>query len=141
MTVSPRIRRRVRERARNRCGYCLAPQYLLNCPLELDHLVPAAQGGGDDEANLWLACSLCNTFKSDQRQARDPLTSQIVRLYNPRVDRWSDHFAWNSDGTLIIGRTPIGRGSVVALQLNNEYAVNVRAVWVRVGIHPPRESD
>ena len=141
MSVSPRVRRRVRQQARNRCGYCLASQYLLNCPLELDHLIPPGHGGSDDEENLWLACSLCNTFKSDQVEAGDRLTGQVVRLYNPRRDRWSDHFQWSSDGILIVGRTPIGRASVDALQLNNEYAVNVRAIWIRVGLHPPSESN
>ncbi len=88
-----------------------------------------------------MTCSLCNTFKSDQFRACDPLTMQTVPLYNPRTQRWTDHFQWSLDGTLITGRSAVGRTTAFALQLNNEYAVNVRAVWVRVGLHPPSELD
>ena len=45
---------------------------------------------------------------------------------NPRKQRWSDHFRWIADGTKISGRTPSGRATVIALQLNNRVAVTVR---------------
>lgn len=31
--------------------------------LEIEHIVPLARGGNDDEANLWLAYPLCNAHK------------------------------------------------------------------------------
>jgi 5-methylcytosine-specific restriction endonuclease McrA len=54
------VRDRVREQAGNRCGYCLCPQRLLYGPLEIEHIIPRADGGSDEEENLWLACRMCN---------------------------------------------------------------------------------
>ena len=60
------LRARIREQARDRCGYCLSPQHLVLGQLEIDHILPTAKGGTDDEENLWLACRLCNGFKATQ---------------------------------------------------------------------------
>ena len=48
------LARRVREAARNRCGYCLSPQHLVLGRLQIEHLRPRASGGLTEEANLWL---------------------------------------------------------------------------------------
>ncbi|BAZ12013.1 HNH endonuclease [Calothrix sp. NIES-4071] len=36
--------------------------------------------------------------------------------------------------------TACGRATVIALQLNNVYAVTVRQAWVSAGWHPPIET-
>jgi len=110
-------------------------------PLEIEHIRPTARGGSDDEANLWLACRMCNNFKGVQTHALDPATARRVRLFNPRVQRWPQHFHWSDDGTHVQGRTPTGRATVIALQLNNVIAVTVRRAWVSAGWHPPVEAD
>ena len=33
------VDRRVREAGRNRCGYCLSPQYLVMARLEIEHII------------------------------------------------------------------------------------------------------
>ena len=86
---------------------------------------------------MWLACRLCNNFKSDQTLAGDPETGDKVRVYDPRRQVWSEHFEWNSDGTQILGRTACGRATAIALRLNNLIAVTVRRHWVAAGWHPP----
>jgi hypothetical protein len=134
---SEEVRRRVRLDALNRCGYCLAPQALVLGWLEIDHIVPEAAGGPDTEDNLWLACRLCNGYKSDQTDGLDPVSGQRVALFNPRRQRWSEHFAWSADGTHVRGLTPCGRATVIAVQLNNPLALSVRRAWVAVGWHPP----
>jgi hypothetical protein len=139
-TVSGETRTRVRLTAGDRCGYCRSPQHLVLGPLEIEHIVPAARGGSDDEANLWLACRMCNNVKGVQTHALDPISGRRVRLYNPRAHRWSQHFTWSDDGTLVQGRTAIGRATVLALHLNNVIAVTVRRAWVSAGWHPPIES-
>jgi hypothetical protein len=131
------VRRRVRARAGERCGYCLSPQHLVLGWLEVEHIVPTARGGSDDEDNLWLSCRMCNGYKGAQSSGRDPATGRRVRLFNPRRQRWVNHFAWSDDGTRIVGRTACGRATVVALQLNNVIAVMVRREWVSAGWHPP----
>ena len=65
----------------------------------------------------------------------------MVRLYNPRRQRWRDHFAWSSDFSVIIGLTATGRATVEALRLNREELVNLRRMLYTMGEHPPEERD
>jgi hypothetical protein len=132
------VRTRVRAQAGDQCGYCRTPQRYILGWLEVEHIIPKARGGTDDEENLWLACRMCNGFKGTQTHGRDPVTGRRVRLFNPRRQRWSRHYTWSTDGTRIIGRTVCGRATVVALQLNHIIAVTVRREWAAAGWHPPR---
>ncbi|MDX6696379.1 MAG: hypothetical protein QOF02_3982 [Blastocatellia bacterium] len=135
--ISESLRQRVREAARDRCGYCLSPQRLVMGILEIEHLLPRARGGGNEEENLWLSCSLCNRHKGSQTSALDPLTNSAAPLFNPRLDKWSEHFRWRADGVIIEGLTPAGRATIAALKLNNELSVEVRRNWTLAGWHPP----
>ncbi len=135
--IPDQLRARIREQADNRCGYCLSPQHLVLGQLEIDHIVPRAKGGTDDEDNLWLECRLCNGFKATQTEGRDPESGYLVNLFDPRRQRWREHFDWREDGARIIGKTPCGRATVIALQLNNWIAVMVRREWMAAGWHPP----
>jgi hypothetical protein len=135
--ISEQLRNRVREAAHNRCGYCLSPQRYVMGALEVEHLVPRAKGGSNEEDNLWLSCSLCNRYKGTQTSAIDELTATDAPLFNPRHDKWSEHFRWNAEGVRIAGLTPAGRATVEALKLNNELAVEVRRNWSMAGWHPP----
>ena len=137
--LSASIRQRVREAARDRCGYCLSPQQYVMGKLEVEHIPPRAQGGSDEDSNLWLSCSLCNRYKGSQVAGVDPFSGATVVLFNPRTQVWGEHFRWSPDGTQIVGLTPIGRATVEALQLNNELAVEVRRNWVLAGWHPPED--
>jgi hypothetical protein len=105
--------------------------------MELDHLIPVSLGGPTVEENLWLACSLCNDHKSDRIAALDPLSGELVRLFDPRRQLWSEHFAWTAGGDRIVGQTAVGRATVVALNLNRPALVTARRAWVAVGWHPP----
>lgn len=138
-TISADVRARVRLHAGDACVYCKSPQRLVLGPLEIDHIVPKARGGTDDEENLCLSCRMCNGHKSTQTQGVDALTGHLVRLFNPRTERWSDHFQWSSSGLEVVGVTTKGRATVAALQLNNVLAVMVRRSWVAAGWHPPPE--
>jgi len=134
------IERRVRQAAQHRCGYCLSPQHLVMARLEIEHIVPLAKGGTDDEANLWLACPICNGHKSDKTEAIDPETGATLPLFNPRTQVWSEHFAWTDDGLRIVGKTLVGRATVVALHLDYDPdAIAVRSYWVLAGWHPPQD--
>ncbi len=133
------VRARVRVQAGDRCGYCRSPQRYVLGVLEIEHIIPSARGGSDDEENLWLACRLCNGYKGTQTHGRDPATGQRVRLFNPRQQAWGRHFRWSADGTEVQGQTACGRATVIALQLNNPIARLVRSAWVTAGWHPPAE--
>lgn len=130
---------RLRELAGHRCGYCLSPQRLVFAPLEIEHLQPRSRGGSDAEENRWLSCPLCNGHKSDKTTSLDPLTKTEQALFNPRTQSWSEHFRWSEDGLRIIGLTPIGRATVVALHLSDDpIALEVRSHWIAAGWHPPQ---
>lgn len=138
-TIPQAIANRVREAAHNRCGYCLSPQHLVMARLEIEHIKSLAKGGKDSESNLWLACPICNRHKSDKIQAVDPVSEKVVPLFNPRTQKWSEHFQWSEDGLRILGLTPIGRATVVALHLSDDPdALLVRSYWVLAGWHPPK---
>jgi len=137
--VSPDLRRQVAKDAGHRCGYCLSDEVLTGLPLSVDHIVPVAAGGPTTRENLWLACRPCNEFKGAQTHAEDPETGEIVPLFNPRTQDRHAHFAWNDDKTRIIGLTPTGRATVMALQLNRSILVRARWRWVMAGWHPPQE--
>lgn len=140
-TYVPRgLREIVAEEAKRRCGYCLTQETVVGAPMEIDHLVPEALGGLTERDNLWLACSLCNEHKGSRVAAFDPPTGEIVRIFDPRHQSWSEHMAWSADGTRIIGRTPIGRATIVALRLNRPSLVRARRAWARVGWHPPKDG-
>lgn len=134
--VSKELDARVRSHAQNRCGYCLAPQKLLSYVLEIEHLIPKAKNGSDEESNLWLACRQCNLNKGWKTSCYDPVTSKHVEIYNPRLQIWSEHFAWSEDKTEIIGRTPHGRATVFGLRMNNDLQRIARRFWRMTGIFP-----
>jgi hypothetical protein len=139
--IPENVKTRVREAAKNQCGYCQSLQKYVLGVLEIEHIIPKASGGNDNQENLWLSCRLCNSCKGIQTKATDPVSDQTVQLFNPRTQRWSQHFTWSKDSACIIGSTPCGRATVLALQLNNIYAVTVRQAWTSVGWHPPQEDE
>lgn len=138
--VSAEVEQKIRQAAKNRCGYCLSPQHLVMARLEIEHIIPLAKGGSSEEDNLWLACPLCNRYKGDKIEAVDPQTGQAAPLFNPRTQNWFNHFRWAEDGLRIIGLTAIGRATVSALHLDDDPdALIVRSYWVMAGWHPPQE--
>jgi hypothetical protein len=138
--ISVESDRRIRAAARNRCGYCLSPQQLVMARLEIEHIIPVSKGGSSDESNLWLACPLCNGHKAGKTNEIDPLTGETVALFDPRNQNWTEHFAWSKEGIRIIGKTPTGRATVIALHLDNDSdALEVRSCWVEAGWHPPHD--
>lgn len=131
------LRQRIRRRAGNRYEYCLSHQDYIMGRLQIDHIQPLAKGGTNTEDNLCLACELCNQYKWMQTEFIDSESDELVSLFNPRLQKWQEHFTWSPEGTEIIGITPCGRATIVALRLNNNLAVIVRKNWVKAGWHPP----
>ena len=119
----------VAARARHRCEYCLAPERVSNLEFEVEHVVPLAAGGSGDLENLALACRACNVRKSHAVAAVDLLTGERVRLFNPRLDDWAEHYRLLLDGK-IEGRTRVGRATVGRLAMNREQAVRARLLWL-----------
>lgn len=109
MTVSAGQRNLVRQRAGARCEYCLLPEAVALVAHEVDHVVARKHRGSDDIQNLALSCTLCNKCKGTDLTSLDPDTGDITPLFNPRRDRWSDHFRLDGPfctASLIVDRTP-----------------------------------
>lgn len=130
------LRRRVRRRARNGCEYCRLPQAVIRPRHQVEHVVAIQHGGGDDAANLALACMHCNLHKGPNIAGRDPFTGELTRLFHPRRDRWNDHFAWR--GAMLDGLTPVGRTTIRVLAINDPPVVAIREALIGEGRLPPR---
>jgi hypothetical protein len=139
--IPAELRRRVEARAGGRCEYCKSLASISSQPFSIEHILPRARGGTGREENLALACQGCNNHKYDKIEVRDPASGDVVPIYHPRSDRWDDHFAWSDDFARILGVSPTGRGTVVALRLNREGLVNLRRVLYAAGKHPPPKPD
>jgi hypothetical protein len=122
-------------RAASRCEYCLMHQELQGATFHIEHVIPAGRGGKTDVDNLALACPSCNLHKSDRVQIVDSETGELTTLFHPRIDSWSDHFAW--DGYKLIGKTAIGRATIAALDLNHPRRHRVRQAEEMFGWFPP----
>jgi hypothetical protein len=137
--IPPKLRRRIRTRAGSHCEYCQTSEWLSGLPCEVDHIIPLSKGGLTTLDNLCLACASCNGYKQASTYATDPETGKEVPLFNPRQQRWREHFTWSEDGTRIIGLTACGRATVVTLKLNHPLVVTARSIWVTFHRHPPTD--
>jgi hypothetical protein len=133
------LRAQVRERARGYCEYCRIEETSTGHEFTLDHITPESLGGPTTPENLAYACIGCNVRKSNRTAGPDPISEEIEPLFDPRVQRWREHFCWSADTTLILGLTPTGRATVVALSLNRPSLITYRTLMIRNGIHPPIE--
>lgn len=140
MTISEQLRHQVIAEADYRCEYCKTSSRLTGIPLVMEHILPRVLEGTDDRQNLAASCYRCNEFKGVKTHAIDPEMGQLVALFNPRTQIWTEHFSWVNGGTQIAGITPTGRATVIALRLNNENIVEARAIWVEAGWHPPTDN-
>ena len=137
--IAKALREQVAKEARSRCGYCLTSSFVTGTPMEIDHIIPESLGGPTAKENLWLACSMCNDHKGNRIAAPDPSIGEVVRFFDPRRQIWMDHFGWNADGDMIVGKTGTGRATVAALRLNRVEVVEARRAWVIAGWHPPKD--
>jgi hypothetical protein len=135
MSTWSEIVRLVEKRAEQRCEYCRMHQAIQGATFHVEHIVPQSHGGSSDPDNLALSCPSCNLHKADRLQVPDPESFNAVPLFNPRVDRWPDHFRW--DGYQLLGLTNVGKATVVTLQLNHPRRLVIRHAEELLGLFPP----
>ena len=87
MAISVRVRFEVFKRDNFTCRYCgrVSPEVVL----EVDHIVPACEGGSDDPINLAACCWECNRGKSgvplsETLTGEDPHDRAVVILERER---------------------------------------------------------
>ena len=128
------VRALVRSRAGERCEYCRlheSDQPLLT--FHIEHVIPKKHHGDDDLSNLAWSCLECN--QASNLSGRDSVTTKVVRLFNPRRQRWPRHFAW--DGAVLVGLTPCGRATIDVLNINAPHRVDLRELLILGGVFPP----
>jgi hypothetical protein len=129
--MNGQLRDEVRSRARNRCEYCCLPQWLDPLMFEIEHVLARKHHGETTLENLALACFACNSYKGPNIAGRDPDSVQIVRLFHPRTDKWTDHFQWQ--GPVLVGKTPVGRATVDVLRINLAPRISQRSELMAAG--------
>ena len=126
--IPAELRRLVYERARGRCEYCLIPETVVLVAHQIDRIIAEKHGGLTEVDNLALSCAVCNKHKGSDLASIDPDTDQIVALYHPRRDKWSEHFRLK--GAKLMPLTPTGRVTVKLLQLNRAERVEERQLLI-----------
>ena len=120
------------QRAGHRCEYCRIPHPHYRLPFQVDHIIARQHGGETILANLAMACFHCNRFKGPNIAGLDPASRELIRLFNPRTDLWTDHFQF--DGAWLLGLTPIGRVTIHVLAMNADDLLLFRAEILKEGI-------
>lgn len=135
--VSESVRAQIVVRAQERCEYCHLPTRGQVATFPIDHIVSRNSGGPTTLDNLALACPSCNAYKWKHEVGVDNQTGETCRLFNPRQDRWSDHFVWsNAMYGHLEGLTSIGRGTIVRLQINSPAIITTRQLLATLGLFP-----
>ena len=116
--VPVELRRQTRDHFVNCCAYCRTAEHLTVAIFEFEHIAPRSAGGETAFENICFACPTCNRYKADRTNAIDPATQEIVPLFHPHRDAWSDHFEWNEDTTELTALTATGRATIAALRMN-----------------------
>jgi hypothetical protein len=122
------------------CAYCQGPEVLMGVTFEIEHIFPLAAGGETVLMNLCLSCPTCNRYKAARLTAYDPENHIEVPLFHPRQQVWSEHFTGNADATQLLGLTPIGRATILALQINRPVIQQLRRYWHVLKLHPRKLS-
>jgi hypothetical protein len=136
--VSAALRVLVRERAWHVCEYCLVHEEDAFHGCEVDHIRSIKHRGSTLEKNLAFACFHCNRHKGTDLGSVNTRTGMLVRFYNPRSDRWTEHFQWNDDR--IDALTDIGEVTARLLEFNHPERMAFRKALSESGRYPTVEA-
>ena len=129
------LRREVIERAAGCCEYCRIAEADRPINFAIDHVIAEKHGGQTASENLCLSCYWCNSYKGSDISSVDwSSAGQIAPLYNPRQQKWDDHF--RLEGALIAPTTINGRVTVFLLRLNVPERVEERELLIALGEYP-----
>ena len=132
--VSSELRRLVAARANNLCEYCLIAEGDTYFGCEVDHIISVKHSGATEAENLAYACVSCNRYKGSDIASISQQTGSLVRFYNPRADRWADHFAL--DGAYIRPVSEIGEVTARILRFNDTEQILEREALTAIGRYP-----
>lgn len=131
------VRKQVIERAQNCCEYCLVSQQDRIFSFEVDHIIAEKHGGSSELSNLSWSCYLCNGYKGSDIGSIDWQGSEtLTPLFNPRKQKWTDHFQLDTTTGFIKSVTAEGRVTVFLLKLNSEEHLASRQLLMQLGRYP-----
>jgi hypothetical protein len=137
--VSLELRRAVYRRANHQCEYCLIDEQDTFLGCQIDHVIAEKHGGETIFENLAVACTLCNRAKgSDIATLVD---GALTRLYNPRVELWTDHFGIAKDQITILSKTSVGQATISLLEINTNDRLLERQTLNELGLYPPFDAQ
>lgn len=131
--ISEHLRQAVAHRADHLCEYCLIHEDDTFFGCEVDHIISQKHGGPTESDNLAYACFFCNRRKGSDIGSISQ-TGEFVRFFNPRTDRWEEHF--HLEGVFIRPITKIGEVTVRILNINANDRILEREILVAAGRHP-----
>jgi len=136
--VRDELRRRAAERAYHVCEYCLVHEADLLHACEVDHVISIKHDGETVMENLANACLHCNRHKGTDVGSVARSTGRFVRFFNPRTDRWSDHFCISAGR--IEPLSEMGEVTVRILEFNQPERVLFRQLLADAGRYPTVEA-
>jgi hypothetical protein len=83
---------------------------------------------------LAYACMICNRYKGSDIGSILWKTEQFVRFFNPRKDRWKEHF--KIEEAMIISITDIGRVTSQIFRFNDMDRIKERMELISLGRYP-----
>lgn len=132
--IPERLRLAVAQRAKFKCEYCRLPEVYAIYPFEVDHIIAVKHGGLTVLENLAYCCLRCNRMKGTDLATLTPETGEIVRLFNPLIDEWQDHFEVHEG--VIYGQSDIGKATVQLLAFNTPERIIGRKLLAEGGEYP-----
>ncbi len=154
---NPDVREAVRLRANDACEYCLLPTA---GKFNIEHIIPPARWndyssgrlpgvttvsdrrGPNHIDNYAWSCPFCNGAKG--KRVSHGAGRRATRFFDPRYDRWSDHFTFPSSSgyIFIVGATEVGRvtAGLMGLDFNAggpEGPLGLRHKMILLGEYPP----
>lgn len=132
--LSTELRKLVAGRANFLCEYCLIHEKDTAFGCAVDHIISLKHGGLSDASNLAYACVFCNRFKGSDIGSIIWRTQEFTRFYNPRLDRWSQHF--RLQGSSLQPLTEIGEVTARILGLNDSDRLLEREILINQNKYP-----
>jgi len=136
--IGAETRRFAIERANAICEYCLIAEEDSYYRHQIEHIISLKHGGSSGPENLALSCAFCNRNKGSDIASLGP-DSQLVRFYNPRTDKWLEHF--RLDDVIFTPLSRIGEATIRILRINDDEHVLERETLAQRGRYPNHYAE
>ena len=131
-TFSNAVRQIIAMRANFRCEYCHKPDIIANFSFHIEHIIGLQHKGTNHLDNLAYACATCNWKKGPNIGTLLKPEGSIIPLFNPRKDKWDEHF-YVEDG-VILAKDEIGEGTIQLLDFNAVDRILERRYLIEAGL-------